>query len=322
MTTKFPGLEVAIVNPSRKRASSKGKKTVARKRRRKSNGQFTKGSGAPPARRRRRRRANPESNPAPRRRRRRASSSSPRRRRRNPEAGDRVGLRSGGMWPLRGTDYKLVLPILAQKVLTALVVTKWGEQGRLMSKDGNVSNYAGRSWPLRNYIMSFAVGAVGAKLVGSRFGRKMGEMFYLSNIGDMGARMLWSELFNNTKWGPKYFGQSPETQMDALRAMAYDPNQADAMAGAAMPGAIMDTPSGRFMLDNQRCWQPMQGFGDSLVAADRGFDGFGDSLVAADRGFDGFGRYGHALPPGTEDAEARYHRSGAVDSYNSTYMYG
>jgi hypothetical protein len=314
MSTKFPGLEVAIVNPTRARGNKKGK-AVARKRARTKGGQFKKTTT--------RRRANRESNPRRRRRRRRrspaTSSSAPvrRRRRRNPsDGGGRAPIRSQGMWPLRGADYRMVLPMLAQKVLTALVVTKWGETGRLMAKQGNSSHFAGRSWPLRNYVMSFGVGVVGAKLVGARFGKKAGEFFYLSNIADMGERMLWSEVFNNTSWGPKYFGQSPADQMAALRSMpmGYDPGQADAMAGYAMPGAIYETPSGRFMLDNQRRWQPMQG---ELVAADSGFDGFGSTLTAADSGFDGFG---HALPAGVDDLGARYRRDGAADPYQSNWM--
>jgi len=304
MSTKFPGMEVAIVNPSdpkkkkrkkmaTKRDSSgrfkkKTTKTKTRKRRRKSN-------PAPPARRRRRRRA---STPA-RARRRRRSNPSP------------MALKSQGMWPIKGTNVTLALPMLGQKLLTALVVKKWGQDGSLISNQASSSAFAGKSWPLRNYLMQAAVTVIGAKLVASRFGREHGQMWYLSGLADMGERLLWAEVFNKFSWGQKLFGQSPTDEMAALRAMAYDPNQANVLGSHAMPGAVYDTPSGRFILGNQGNWQPMQG---ELVTADPSFDG---ELVTADPSLDGLGHY---LPPGTEDREARFHASGSEDPYASTWM--
>lgn len=322
MSSTLPAMEVAIINPTgaKKMSTARNKK-----------GQFKKGG-----RRRKARKKNPTvyARAAPRRRRRRRRRASTRgttparRRRRRPNplgGGDKMPLKSQGMWPLKSGNLQLLLPMMGAKLAMAYAVRRWGNTGGLMGK-GATSEFAGDSWTFRNYAIGFGTTYLGAKLIATRFGRKWGEAWWLAGMSDMITRLVWTEAISKWKWGREAFGQdSAAEQMAALRQMSggmgYDPGQADALAGACMPGAVMDTPSGRFVLDNQKRWQPMQGgmggFGDELVAARSGFDGFGDELVQARSDFDGMG---HALPPGTDDHRARYTRSGAVDPYSNLFQ--
>lgn len=316
----YGDLEVAIVNP-------RGDNMASTKRNKK--GQFMKrGKGGGKGKR--------KSNP------RRSSSSSSsstdagghKKRRRPRRPGRRRGRRranprssgvpfsSQGMWPIKGTNWADVIPMISNKALVALAVKRWGNKsGGLMGPE-QTSDFVGRSWTFRDYAIGFGVSFLGAKLVASRFGRQWGELFWLQGIADMGARMLWTEAFARSKMLKEWFGayDDPAAQMAVLSQMdGYGREQLVPGYGNLAPGAVMDTPSGRFMLNQHGQMVAMQG---SLVQASRQYDG---SLVAANARYDGvvqasrrYDGYGHAI--GTPSKRARYQYTGSRNAYSTVYQ--
>lgn len=321
----YGDLSVAVVNP---RGKKRTKRTMAKTPPRGKDGKFKKGGGKKrrPARRKNEREENPR--PRKKRRKRRAAGSyrappRTRRRKRNPR-GERADLRGQGMWPIKSGVLDNVLPMIANKALVALAVKRWGSgKGGLMGPASS-SDYVGRSWTFRDYGIAFGVTFLGAKLTAARLGRQWGEMFWLQGVADMGARLLWTEGFARSKKLTEWFGayDDPASQMALLSQMdgggAYGAELVPGY-GSYQPGAIVETPSGRFLMDNNGQWQSMQG----LIAANRQYDG---SVVAARPRFDGLvpasrqydGHLGHAMDG--NQARARYQGTGSGDPYATGYQ--
>lgn len=296
----YQDFEISIVNPRETKKMAKHKTPPRNKK-----GQFKKGgkssSGGSSSSKSR------ESNP------RKGSRKSgsrkgkrrPPRRRANPR-GEREGFRAQGMWPLNRGNMDLVAPAVMNKLLVALVVKKWGSDKGGLLGPGESSDFVGRSWTFRDYGLAFLASFAGAKVVASRMGKNWGDMFWLTGVSDMAARLLWTEGIARSDSLQKWFGQYDDAAgMAALRDMR-----------GVQPGAVLETPGGRYMLDNADGWTAMQG----IVTTASRYDGVPvtanryDGVVQASA-YDGFG---HAID--TPSPQARYQRTGAADPYASVYL--
>ncbi len=298
----YGDFEVAVVNP-REPMAKKKRKTPPRAK----NGRFKKGgSSSGGSRKKPARTENP-------RRPRRKGGGGRRRRRRNPR-GEQVAIRSQGAWPLKSGNLDLVAPMVLNKLLVALVVKKWGSgDGKGLLGPGASSDFVGSSWTFRDYGLGFLATYAGAKIVAARMGRQWGEAFWLTGVADMAARLVWTEGIARSPKLRDWFGQYEDPNMAVLREMNG--------FGAYQPGAIIESPSGRFMLDSNNQWQAMQG---DLVPANPQYDGmlvpanpqYDGNVVAARPGFDG--RFGHAI--NTPSQQARYQRTGSEDPYSTVWQ--
>ncbi len=163
------------------------------------------------------------------------------------------------------------------------------------------SPFHGQQWTFTNYVIGL-VAMWGGTMLLRRFRPQWAPHFWRAGIESMATRLVWTEGIARSKWGQETFGQLGQTQ-------------------------VLDDQNGNRWLRTPQGWVAMAG-----LQQERSLDGLEPARdldgLREERGIDRYGRgiggrrerFGHALPPGTDDTSARYHGAGSVSPYHYAYQ--